>query len=125
MLADCALVLASRHVPLAGTRLRIHPQWFVHALRLRLRAGRRRRRRRVHRRGQPVRVVASEISAHVLLGAAIEPWTRSSLIGARRYPDLSLAQPITSSGMRLLAEKYSIPIPHPPRMNSKGNYIGA
>ncbi|KAF8166921.1 hypothetical protein K438DRAFT_1856721, partial [Mycena galopus ATCC 62051] len=25
--------------------------------------------------------------------------------------------------MRLLIEEYSIPIPHPPQINSKGNYI--
>ncbi|KAF8166876.1 hypothetical protein K438DRAFT_1856572 [Mycena galopus ATCC 62051] len=42
-----------------------------------------------------------------------------------KYPDLSLAQPVASSGMCLLTDQYSIPIPHPPQMNSKGNYIGA
>ncbi|KAF8169996.1 hypothetical protein K438DRAFT_193381 [Mycena galopus ATCC 62051] len=72
------------------------------ALRLRLRAARRSGRRRVHRRGRPqrrhppqaarirdelVRVVVlekgSEIGAHVMSGAAIKPWTRSSLTGTR------------------------------------------
>ncbi|KAF8171394.1 hypothetical protein K438DRAFT_1852733 [Mycena galopus ATCC 62051] len=59
-----------------------------------------------------------EVRVIVLENGTIEPWTRSSLTGAR-------TQPVTSSGMRLLTEKYSILIPHPPQMNSKGNYIGA
>ncbi|KAF8123963.1 hypothetical protein K438DRAFT_1893982 [Mycena galopus ATCC 62051] len=42
-----------------------------------------------------------------------------------KYPDLPPAQSVTSSGMRLLTEKYSILIPHPLQMTSKGNYIGA
>ncbi|KAF8171423.1 hypothetical protein K438DRAFT_1852788 [Mycena galopus ATCC 62051] len=38
-----------------------------------------------------------------------------------KYPDLPPAQSVTSSGMCLLTKKYSILIPHPPQMTSKGN----
>ncbi|KAF8131338.1 FAD/NAD-P-binding domain-containing protein [Mycena galopus ATCC 62051] len=81
--------------------------------------------------GNEVRVVllekGSEIGSHILSGAVIEPSALDVLLPDWRttYPDHPLAQPVTSSGMRLLTEKYSIPIPHPPQMNNKGNYIAS
>ncbi|KAF8209281.1 hypothetical protein K438DRAFT_1754313 [Mycena galopus ATCC 62051] len=66
----------------------------------------------------------SEIGARISSGAVIERSALDALFPDwhSRYPDLPLAQPVTSSGMRFLIEEYSIPIPHPPQMNSKGNF---
>ncbi|KAF8144505.1 hypothetical protein K438DRAFT_1992755 [Mycena galopus ATCC 62051] len=56
--------------------------------------------------GNEVRVVllekGSEIGSHILSGG-----------------------PVTSSGIRLFTEKYSIPDLHPPQMKNKGNYIAS
>lgn len=38
-------------------------------------------------------------------------------------PDHPLTQPATSSKMVFMTPSYSIPIPHPPQMSNKGNYI--
>jgi electron-transferring-flavoprotein dehydrogenase len=38
-------------------------------------------------------------------------------------PDHPLQQPATSSLMRFLTPRFAIPIPHPPQMSNKGNYI--
>ncbi|KAJ7106520.1 hypothetical protein C8R44DRAFT_714895 [Mycena epipterygia] len=81
---------------------------------------------------KPVRVVVlekgSEVGAHILSGAVIEPSALDALLPAWRttYADSHpLTQPVTSSGMRLLTPKRSIPIPHPPQMNNKGNYVAS
>ncbi|KAF7335202.1 Electron transfer flavoprotein-ubiquinone oxidoreductase [Mycena sanguinolenta] len=76
----------------------------------------------------PVRVVVlekgAEIGSHILSGAVIEPTALDALLPDwRTREDHPLSQPVTSSGMRFLTEKYSIPIPHPPQMGNKGNYI--
>lgn len=62
--------------------------------------------------------------SHVLSGAVIEPRALNELL-----PDWSsreghpLTQPATSSSMRFLTSSRSFPIPHPPQMSNKGNYI--
>jgi electron-transferring-flavoprotein dehydrogenase len=38
-------------------------------------------------------------------------------------PDHPLKQEATSSHMKFLTSSYAIPIPHPPQMSNKGNYI--
>ncbi|KAJ7798847.1 hypothetical protein B0H14DRAFT_2904880, partial [Mycena olivaceomarginata] len=42
-----------------------------------------------------------------------------------RSTEHPLSQPVTSSAMRWLTQKWSVPIPHPPQMNNKGNYIAS
>lgn len=79
-------------------------------------------------RGNEIRVVVlekgAEVGSHILSGAVIEPRALNELI-----PDWSnrndhpLSQPATSSRMLLLTANSSIPIPHPPQMSNKGNYI--
>ncbi|KAJ6461366.1 FAD/NAD-P-binding domain-containing protein [Mycena sanguinolenta] len=76
----------------------------------------------------PVRVVllekGAEIGSHILSGAVIEPTALDTLLPDwRTRDDHPLTQPVTSSGMRLMTEKYAIPMPHPPQMGNKGNYI--
>ncbi|KAJ7036779.1 FAD/NAD-P-binding domain-containing protein [Mycena alexandri] len=80
--------------------------------------------------GKEVRVVVlekgAEVGAHVLSGAVIEPSALDALLpGWREMEGQPLVQPVTSSGMRLLTQKWAIPIPHPPQMNNKGNYIAS
>ncbi|KAF8143916.1 hypothetical protein K438DRAFT_1945619 [Mycena galopus ATCC 62051] len=81
--------------------------------------------------GNEVRVTMlekrSEIGARIFSGAVIERSALDALFPDwhSRYPDLPLAQLVTSSGVRLLTEEYSIPISHPSQMNSKGNYIAS
>lgn len=64
------------------------------------------------------------LGSHVLSGAVIEPRALNELL-----PDWAsreghpLTQPATSSSMRYLTPKLSIPIPHPPQMSNKGNYV--
>ncbi|KAF7335194.1 Electron transfer flavoprotein-ubiquinone oxidoreductase [Mycena sanguinolenta] len=76
----------------------------------------------------PVRVVVlekgAEVGSHILSGAVIESSALDALLPDwRAREDHPLAQPVTSSGMRLLTEKYSIPIPHSLQMGNKGNLI--
>ncbi|KAF7323870.1 Electron transfer flavoprotein-ubiquinone oxidoreductase [Mycena kentingensis (nom. inval.)] len=77
--------------------------------------------------GKEVRVVVlekgSEVGAHILSGAVVEPSALDALLPDWRSTDHPLSQPVTSSSMRLFTEKYAIPIPHPPQMNNKGNYV--
>src|SRR6266702_5486029 len=64
------------------------------------------------------------IGAHILSGAVIEPRALNELIpnwGDR--DDHPLTQPAISSSMRFFTPRYSFPIPHPPQMGNKGNYI--
>ncbi|KAJ7621656.1 FAD/NAD-P-binding domain-containing protein [Mycena polygramma] len=79
--------------------------------------------------GREVRVVVlekgGEVGAHILSGAVIEPSALDALLPDWRDGEHPLSQPVTSSSMRLLTQKYAIPIPHPPQMNNKGNYIAS
>ncbi|KAJ7179749.1 FAD/NAD-P-binding domain-containing protein [Mycena filopes] len=80
--------------------------------------------------GKEVRVVVlekgGEVGAHILSGAVIEPSALDALLPDWRSMDgQPLAQPVTSSAMRLLTQKRALPIPHPPQMNNKGNYIAS
>ena len=62
--------------------------------------------------------------SHILSGAVIEPRALNELL-----PDWSsreghpLTQPATNSTMRWLTPNRSFPMPHPPLMSNKGNYI--
>jgi electron-transferring-flavoprotein dehydrogenase len=62
--------------------------------------------------------------SHILSGAVIEPRALNELLPSwslrENHP---LTQPATSSSMRFLTSSFSIPMPHPPQMSNKGNYI--
>ncbi|KAI0037014.1 FAD/NAD-P-binding domain-containing protein [Vararia minispora EC-137] len=78
--------------------------------------------------GKEIRVVVlekgSEVGSHILSGAVIEPRALNELLpdwqSREGHP---LNQPVTSSTMRWFTKNSSYPIPHPPQMNNKGNYI--
>ncbi|KAH9986284.1 hypothetical protein BJV77DRAFT_1029592 [Russula vinacea] len=79
-------------------------------------------------KGKEVRVVVvekgSEIGSHILSGAVVEPRALDELIPSWRDRDgHPLTQPATSSSMRFFTPRYSFPMPHPPQMNNKGNYV--
>lgn len=70
---------------------------------------------------------ASEIGAHVLSGAVIEPSAINELLpdwispeNANHFTNYTKA---TGDKMRFLTQNRSIPIPAPPQMNNHGNYI--
>jgi electron-transferring-flavoprotein dehydrogenase len=79
-------------------------------------------------KGNEIRVVVlekgSEVGSHILSGAVIEPRALNELIPDwQAHNDHPLTQPATSSRMLFLTPSRSIPIPHPPQMSNKGNYI--
>ncbi|KAL1717555.1 hypothetical protein EV715DRAFT_253812 [Schizophyllum commune] len=78
--------------------------------------------------GRELRVVVlekgSEAGSHILSGAVIEPRALDELIPEWRNGDHPLTQPATRSRMLFLTEGFSIPLPHPPQMNVRGNYPG-
>ncbi|PPQ90504.1 hypothetical protein CVT25_014187, partial [Psilocybe cyanescens] len=79
-------------------------------------------------KGNEIRVVVlekgSEIGSHIVSGAVIEPRALDELLPDwTSMSDHPLTQPATSSRMLFLTPKLSVPIPHPPQMSNKGNYI--
>ncbi|KAF9522339.1 hypothetical protein CPB83DRAFT_899738 [Crepidotus variabilis] len=79
-------------------------------------------------KGNEIRVVVlekgSEAGSHIVSGAVLEPRALDELLPDwSSMPDHPLTQPATSSKMRFLTSSYSIPIPHPPQMSNKGNYV--
>lgn len=57
-------------------------------------------------------------------GAVIEPRALNELLPDwSSIPNHPLTQPATSSRMIFLTKNHSFPIPHPPQMSNKGNYI--
>ncbi|WWD06282.1 hypothetical protein V865_004371 [Kwoniella europaea PYCC6329] len=79
------------------------------------------------RGGDELRVVVlekgGEVGAHILSGAVIETRALDELIPDWKELGAPLNQPALSDSMRFLTEKSSFPMPHPPQMNNKGNYI--
>lgn len=77
--------------------------------------------------GQELRVMvvekAGEIGAHILSGAVLEPRALNELIPDWKEKGAPLNTPVTNDNMRFLTKTLSIPMPHPPQMNNKGNYI--
>ncbi|KAH8102298.1 FAD/NAD-P-binding domain-containing protein [Cristinia sonorae] len=79
-------------------------------------------------KGKEIRVVVlekgGEVGSHILSGAVIEPRALNELIPDwSSHPDHPLQQPALSTGMRFFTKSTSFPIPHPPQMSHKGNYI--
>ncbi|KAF9185718.1 hypothetical protein BGZ51_000942 [Haplosporangium sp. Z 767] len=77
--------------------------------------------------GREIRVVlvekAGEIGAHTLSGAVLEPRALDELIPDWKEKGAPLNQPANNDQMKLFTKNYTIPLPHPPQMNNKGNYI--
>jgi electron-transferring-flavoprotein dehydrogenase len=86
--------------------------------------------------GKEVRVVVlekgGEVGAHVLSGAVIEPSALDALLPGWRSGEFDeyaeggvcpVLQEVTSSGMRLLTKRWAVPIPHPPQMDGRGNFV--
>lgn len=64
------------------------------------------------------------VGSHIVSGAVIEPRALDELLPDwTSMSDHPLTQPATSSRMLFLTPKLSVPIPHPPQMSNKGNYI--
>ncbi|KDR74250.1 hypothetical protein GALMADRAFT_71140 [Galerina marginata CBS 339.88] len=79
-------------------------------------------------KGNEIRVVVlekgSEIGSHIVSGAVIEPRALNELLPDwSSMSDHPLTQPTTSSRMLFLTPKHAVPIPHPPQMGNKGNYV--
>ncbi|WVQ72306.1 hypothetical protein IAR50_001856 [Cryptococcus sp. DSM 104548] len=79
------------------------------------------------RGGDELRVVVlekgGEVGAHILSGAVIEPRALDELIPNWKELGAPLNQPALADSMRLLTPNSSFPLPHPPQMSNKGNYI--
>lgn len=70
---------------------------------------------------------ASEVGAHILSGAVLEPSAMNELLpdwldeeNENRFRGTT---PATSDKMRFLTKSWAIPLPAPPQMNNHGNYI--
>jgi electron-transferring-flavoprotein dehydrogenase len=65
----------------------------------------------------------NDIGSHILSGAVIETRALDELLPNWKELGAPLNQPATSDSMRWLTKTSSIPLPHPPQMSNKGNYI--
>jgi electron-transferring-flavoprotein dehydrogenase len=65
----------------------------------------------------------SEVGAHILSGAVMDPRALNELIPNWQELDAPLNTPVQEDRMLLLTEKYAIRLPTPPQMHNKGNYI--
>ncbi len=65
----------------------------------------------------------SEIGAHILSGAVIEPRALNELIPDWKDKGAPLNTPVKSDQFKYLTESGSISMPTPPQMHNEGNYI--
>ena len=65
----------------------------------------------------------SEVGAHILSGAVIEPRALNELIPDWQDRGAPLITPATDDRFMLLTEKRAFRLPTPPQMNNHGNYI--
>ncbi|MFZ1414286.1 MAG: electron transfer flavoprotein-ubiquinone oxidoreductase [Defluviicoccus sp.] len=65
----------------------------------------------------------SEIGAHILSGAAVEPRALDELIPDWRAKDAPLKTPATDDHFLFLTKTRAIRLPTPPQMHNKGNYV--
>ena len=65
----------------------------------------------------------SEVGAHILSGAALEPRALNELIPDWKEKGAPLNAPVTRDEFRLLTGKKSFRLPTPPQMNNHGNYL--
>ncbi|KAI3638132.1 hypothetical protein MIR68_003743 [Amoeboaphelidium protococcarum] len=66
---------------------------------------------------------AAEIGRHTLSGCVLEPRALNELIPDWKGRGAPLRQPALKDKMLYLSEKSSLPLPHPPSLSNKGNYI--
>ena len=65
----------------------------------------------------------SEIGAHILSGAVLEPRSLNELIPDWQDLDAPLDTPVTDDKFMFLTESRAFRMPTPPSMNNHGNYI--
>lgn len=65
----------------------------------------------------------SEVGAHLLSGAVFEPRALNELIPDWKEKGAPLKTKATKDRFLFLTEKKSFPLPNPPQMHNKGNYI--
>ena len=65
----------------------------------------------------------SEVGAHILSGAVFEPRALNELIPDWKDKGAPLTCPATKDKFVFLTQKGSFPMPNPPQMHNKGNYI--
>lgn len=66
---------------------------------------------------------ASELGGHTVSGAVLEPRALDELLPDWRNDPPPFSTPVEKSGMKMLLGKYILPLPEPPAMHNKGNYI--
>jgi electron-transferring-flavoprotein dehydrogenase len=65
----------------------------------------------------------SEVGAHIMSGAVMDPRALNELIPNWQELDAPLNTPVQEDRMLFLTEKYAVRLPTPPQMHNKGNYI--
>ena len=65
----------------------------------------------------------SEIGAHILSGAVMEPRAMNELFPDWQERGAPLNTPVTQDRFLFLTEKGAIGMPTPPQMHNKGNYV--
>ncbi len=65
----------------------------------------------------------SEVGAHILSGAVIEPRSLDELIPDWKHRGAPLETEASRDRFLILTEKHAVPIPVPPGMHNRGNYI--
>jgi electron-transferring-flavoprotein dehydrogenase len=65
----------------------------------------------------------SEVGAHLLSGAVFEPRALNELFPDWKERGAPLTVPATEDHFLFLTEKFAIPLPTPPQMHNKGNYV--
>ncbi len=65
----------------------------------------------------------SEIGAHILSGAVLEPRALDELIPDWRDDPPAMATPVTDDRFMLLTETRGFKLPTPPQMHNEGNYV--
>src|SRR3954465_574005 len=66
---------------------------------------------------------ASEVGAHILSGAVLEPRSLNELIPDWKERGAPLNTPAVEDRFLYLTEKRGIKLPPPPQMHNRGNYI--
>ncbi len=65
----------------------------------------------------------SEVGAHILSGAVIEPRALTELIPDWKTADAPLTTAVVTDRLLYLTERRAMPLPIPPQMHNAGNYI--
>ncbi|KAJ1513538.1 hypothetical protein HMI54_014879 [Coelomomyces lativittatus] len=65
----------------------------------------------------------AEIGSHILSGNVLEPRALNELIPDWKEKGAPLHTPATEDHIYFLTKKHAIPLPHPPHLKNKGNYV--